>query len=286
MTTNKFFGAWFDESERGDMLVVGGFFAPLTDIDSMVKDWRQMKESLGLCPWAEVKWKLSQHHNARKELEKAGHTTRELAENALNIITKWPHVTVLVGVMIDVRREWWRQILGKTSSRDFYCEGLRYLLQRLGEESIEMQWNGCLVVCDTPSLGKEKKCLGAIRRSATAHYEIYKRCYELGSGVGPGRNHPNSPFSHLPFYPSLLVGDATFDDMLQVADVIVGAVADWVASVRKGKGDDWLVECIEKLVPLFRSRHGKPDFWGDGFFLWPKKAKAEVWFKLKSSLTK
>ena len=284
MTAKKIFGAWFDEAERGKMLVLGGFFAPLTDIHSMAKDWREMKQSLGLHPWVEIKWKLPQDHDTRRQLEKAGHTTRELAENALNTISEWSQITVLAGGMIDVRRDWWQQILGKTSSRDFYCEGLRYLLQRLGEEAVETGWDASIVICDTPSLGKKKKRLGAIRRGATAHYEIYKRCYERGSDVGPGRRYPDTPLSELPFYPSLLVGDATFDDMLQVADVIVGAIADWVVSVRKGKRDVWLVECIKKLVPLFRSRHGSPDFWGDGFFLWPKKEKEKLWPQLRSSL--
>lgn len=282
MTIEKLSGAWFDESERGNILAIGGFFVPLTAIHSMTIDWRDLKKALGIFPWSEIKWKLPQNHKARKQLEEAGHTTYELAEKALNVIAKWAHITILVGVMVDVRREWWQQILGKLSPRDFYCEGLHYLLQRLGEEAVEAKWDGCIVVCDTPSLGKKKTRMGAIRRGSTAHYEIYKRYYERSPDVGPGRNYPNTPLANLSFYPSLLVGDATFDDMLQVADMIVGAVADWVASVQKDESKDWLISCIKKLAPKLRSRHGNPGFWGDGFFLWP--GQAELWSKLQRSL--
>jgi len=283
----KLFGAWFDEAERGNILVLGGFFAPFVAVNSLVSDWRNLKKSLGLEPWAEVKWKLSQKHPTRRQLEKASHTTRELSKKAVETIATWPTVTGLVAVMIETRREettrMIKDLFGMSASvRDFYCEALEYLLQRLAEEAEEDQWDGCFVACDTPGLGKGKLRWGKLWREPAAHYKKYKNCFEVGPGHGPGKRFSEKSLCSLGFYPSLLIADATFDDMLQIADVIVGCIADWVGSVSNGDVDPWLLGLAKKMAGILRSQHGSPNFWGDGLILWPPQS--ELRRKLQQSI--
>jgi len=282
----NFFGAWFDESERGNILALGGFFAPITKVDSLVSGWRDMKVSLNLDPWAEVKWKLSEDHPTRKQLEAADHTTRELSEKALEIITNQATITGLVTVMIESRREDTKNMIKRVSKilpsvRDFYCEALGYLLQRLAEGAEEDYWTSCIIVCDNPGLGKKKFRMGKLWREPTAHYKKYKNCYENGPGVGPGKKLSEKGLYALRFYPSLVVADATFDDMLQIADIIVGCTADWVSHIAKDKEDTWLQERFIQLVGILRNKYGSPGFWGDGLVLWPRN---ELWYKVRRAV--
>lgn len=280
------FGAWFDESERSDILALGGFFAPINDMGSLVSDWRKMKASMGLDLWAEVKWKLPENHRTRRQLEAAGYTTRELSEEAVKTIMDKTNITSLVAIMIESRREETKHMIKRRfnmrpSVRDFYCEALQYLLQRLAEEAEERNWGGCIVFCDNPGLGKKKLRMGKLWRESTAHYKKYKNCYESGPGTGPGRRLSNKSLSALGFYPSLVVADATFDDMLQIADVIVGCIADWVSCIAKDKEDAWLQELVAQLMRILRNKHGSPKFWGDGLVLWPRN---ELWHKARKAV--
>lgn len=245
-----------------------------------------MKVSLNLDPWAEVKWKLPKDHHTRRKLEDAGFTTRELSEKALETITKQPTITALVTIMIESRREETKNMINRIfrispSVRDFYCQALGYLLQRLAEEAEETHWAGCIVVCDNPSLGKKKFRMGTLWREPTAHYKKYKNCYESGPGVGPGRNFSEKSLYALGFYPSLVVADATFDDMLQIADIIVSCTADWVSHIEKDQEDAWLQERFIQLAKILRNKHGSPEFWGDGLVLWPRN---ELWHKARRAV--
>jgi hypothetical protein len=262
---------WVDESEKGSLLAVGGVLVEWDAVLGIIQQWHQMKVELGLDPHAEVKWNLPQGHPTRKRLESQARTTRDLAEKAIQTIVS-TEIYCIVAVMFDLRQlAWWKRIWSKASVRDFYCEGLRYVLQRAAEEVVERQASGCVVVCDTPGLGKDRFVSGSIRRGPKALEEAYAKWYVAGVEVGPGWRHHHGALKEIGFHPSALVSDATFHDMLQIADVVVGITRDWVVSVEERKSEAWLVEQMKALSQRFRSRHGYgvPPFWGDGLILWP-----------------
>lgn len=274
---------WVDESERGNILAVGGILVAVDEVPGIVEGWHSVKTRLGLDPSAEIKWNLRQGHPTRSALEGGHRTTKELSQMAIEFIAQQSALISIVAVMFDTRNlSWWRKWWGGASARDFYCEGLKYLLQRVAEECVVQKPTWCMVVCDKPELGRKPFAYGSIRRGPLAAEEAYQDWYKNGVGAGPGGRY-EGPLSELRFYPSLLTAHAKFHDMLQIADVVVGVTRDWVAGVKEGSPDTWVIQQMKQLQPRFRQRYGRPGFWGDGLILWP--ASNDLWKRLKNSLT-
>jgi hypothetical protein len=275
---------WVDESERGPLLSVGGLLVQWDTVLKIIHGWCAMKERLGLDPSAEVKWNLPKDHETRKAFERSGKKTRDLIEEAINYLASLDDTTFIVSVMFEQRKkEVWKIFSKKTSVRDFYCEGFRYLLQRVAEEIKETSSSGCIVVCDTPELGKKSFESGKLRRGKKAAEKEYAKWYiKEGVDVGPGKSQHKGPLKDAGFHPSFLIGDATYHDMLQMADIMVGAISDWIDSVKAGKPNQWIKSQIKKLIPKLRAKHGHLSFWGDGLVLWPWQN--QLWDDLKRSL--
>jgi hypothetical protein len=276
---------WVDESEKGDILVVAGVLVDWTKVPSIVNGWCRVKADLGLPPEAEIKWNLPSGHPTRQLLEQSRKTTKDLRVKVTDFVARRDDLSCIAVVMLEKRRDisFWRKWLWpKASVRDFYCEGLKYLIQRVAEEVVEAKLQDCVVVCDTPELGTKPFDLGSIRRGPRAVEETYRDWYRHGVSVGPGKKHHRGPLAGIGFHPSILIGDATYHDMLQVADVVAGITGEWVHAVRSGRDDSWEVDCFKAVSVRFRTRHGNPDFFGDGFVLWPWDN--ELWTLLQRSV--
>lgn len=262
---------WVDESEKGDLLVVAGVLTAWAAVPSIVRGWRQVKAAFELRPEAELKWNLPSGHPTRQALEQAGKTTKDLCDSATHFIAKREDLWCIAIVMLEQRNiSWWKKVLWpKASVRDFYCEGLKYLLQRAAEEVVEASCQDCIVVCDTLELGSKFFELGSIRRGPGVVKKEYQEWYQQGVEVGPGRQHHQGPLADIGFHPSVLVGDATYHDMLQIADAVAGVTRAWVDAVRANRGSSREVGLFKDVSVRFRRRHGNPDFFGDGFVLWP-----------------
>jgi hypothetical protein len=275
---------WVDESEKGDMLVVAGVLVNFEVVPCIIRDWRQMKSGLGLLGDAEVKWNLPSKHPTRQALEQQGKRTKDLCDEAANFVARRDDLTCAAVVMLEQRRDlrFWKKIWPKASVRDFYCEGLKYLIQRAAEEVVEAKLQGCVVICDTPELGKKPFDRGTIRRGPGAVEQTYRDWYYSGVGVGPGKRDHEGPLAKIGFHPSVLTGDATYHDMLQIADVIAGLTREWVDAVRAKRPSSWEVDLFKVVSVHFRSRHGNPRFFGDGFVLWPRQN--ELWASLQQSV--
>ena len=275
---------WVDESEKGDILVVAGVLAAWAAVPRIVRDWRAVKAVLGLPPEAEVKWNLSSGHPTRQALEQSGKTTKDLRVKVTDFVTRQDDLSCIAIVMREQRKNmaFWKSIWAKASVRDFYCEGLKYLIQRAAEEVVEAKLQDCVVVCDTPELGRKPFDLGAIRRGPGAVEKAYRDWYRYGASVGPGKKYHGGPLADIGFHPSILIGDATYHDMLQIADVVAGVTREWVDAVRANRADSWEVERFKAVSVRFRRRHGNPDFFGDGLVLWPWDN--ELWTLLQRSV--
>ena len=272
---------WVDESEKGWALAVGGVLVNWSEVPTIVDKWRKMKEGLGLQPDHEVKWSIGREHPARKALEASGYKTHKLCEEAVRLICSL-NLCCIVAIMVEQRNmNWWKRVFGKASVRDFYCEGLKYVVQRAADEVAGAGAGGCAVICDTPGLGKKEFKFGSIRRASRAVELSYQEWHRTGVGSGPSRCS-RGPLQGLGFHPSVLISDATYHDMLQLADVVVGLIAAWVDAVRKGEQKPLLIGLMKMLRGKLRAKDGLPEFWGDGFVVWPRDE--ELWNKLKNSL--
>jgi hypothetical protein len=275
---------WVDESEKGDILVVAGVLADWAAVPKIVRDWRQVKAGLGLPPEAEIKWNLPSGHPTRQALERGGRTTKDLCFKATDFIAGRHDLTCVAVVMLEQRNIllWKKLFWPKASVRDFYCQGLKYLIQRAAEEVVEAGLSDCVVVCDTPELGTKPFALGAIRRGPGAVKKMYGEWYRDGVSVGPGKKHHGGPLADIDFHPSVLIGDATCHDMLQIADVVAGVTREWVDAVRANHSSSWELDRFKAVSVRFRRQHGNPDFFGDGFVLWPRQK--ELWASLQLSV--
>jgi hypothetical protein len=275
---------WIDESGKGDMLVVAGVLCDWDAVPGIVNEWRNVKTAVGLPREVEVKWNVPERHSTREALTRVQRTSKELREQAVKFVTGRYDLTFIAVVMLEYRDlSFWRdRVWRKASVQDFYCEGLKYLVQRVAQEVVEARFQSCAIICDTPELGRESFTFRAIRRGSTAVEKTYQDWYRSGAGRGPGGQHKVVPLCEIGFHPSVLIRDATYYDMLQIADVEAGVTREWVGAARENRETSWKVECFKAISGRFRSRHGTPGLFGDGFVLWP--SNPGLWEQLKRSL--
>jgi len=234
-------------------------------------------------------------HSAGARTTKTKRTTKDLCLEATNFVAQRNDLTCVAAVMLETRKDESRlkkqredisrlnkRNRPKAGVRDFYCEGLKYLIQRAAEEVVEASLQGCVVICDTPELGKKSFAAGAIRRGPGAVENAYRDWYRSGVRVGPSKQHHEGPLARIGFQPSVLTGDATYHDMLQIADVVAGVTREWVDAVRTNHSSSWELDRFKAVSVRFRRRHGNPDFFGDGFILWPWQN--QLWASLKRSV--
>lgn len=265
-------------------MVVAGFLVDWQRVANLARDWRALKNRLGLPPHAEVKWSLPRSHPVREALRRRGRTVDDLRAQVARFVGSRTEITCLAAVMRETRNvPRWKDLLGRRPSvREFYCEGLRYMIQRVAEEVVEGCWAGCVVICDTPELGKKPYRHGTLRRGPKIVEETYQEWYLHGVGVGPGRKVYSGPLAEIGFHPSVLISDATYHDLLQIADAVAGITAEWVSVVRDAGSPPWPTHRFHLVRRQFRSKHGKPEFWGDGLVLWPWDEP--LWIALRRSL--
>jgi len=260
-----------DESEQGELLGVGGFYAALPHLPRIEAAWREMKtRDLGLDANDELKWNLPDNHPTRLKLHASGRSGPLRNELMVDTLTSLP-VTLVCVVMRDTRNPGWQQIIGRRHARDFYCEGLRYVLQRAGDEAQAHAGGGepWFCVVDRPGgltqIGLHWHSTRWLDRGLKAAHEMYRELMDHGAGQGPGGVVP--PLRQLGFASGLLVGHASHDDFLQMADCVSGAVTSLVKDVMDGTASDWLVARVRAMVPAFRG--GRGVMFGNGLVVWP-----------------
>ncbi len=274
---------YVDESEQDPFLGVGGFYANLAHLPQIEAAWRDMKvEDLGLDPDDELKWNLPEDHPTRKKLDASGKGGRRPNEAMIDTLTSQP-VTFVCVVMRDNRKPGWPQIVKKRSARDFYCEGLKYVLQRFGEEahtrSGDEPW---LCVVDRPEglkkIGLHWRSTQWLEHGPKAAHELYRKVMAEGPGRGPQGDV--RPLRQARFASGLFVGHASHDDLLQMADCISGAVTSLVKDSARGSATDWLVGLTKAMVTGFRG--GRATMFGNGLIVWPMDL--DLWNSLKQRL--
>jgi len=283
---------YVDESEQGDLLAVGGFYADLRDLPRIEAAWRDMKSTqLGLDGDDELKWSLPEGHPTRKKLDAAGMAGRMRNEAMIGVLRELP-ITLVCAVMRENRGSGWLSVIGRRSVRDFYCEGLRYVLQRFGDEAQgrgdEEPW---LCVVDKPeglhrmvaqfhgtTIRPPWRSASLLEHESKAAHALYRTAMCGGPGNGPRGQVP--PLRQIAFISGLLMGHGSHDDLLQVADCVVGVTGSCVKSISSGNASDWRVDQLRALVPKFRG--GRSGMFRDGFMLWPQER--DLWSALKNRL--
>jgi len=259
---------WLDESVRdGEFIVIGGFYCRDYVIPSIVYHWREFKVQCGFDEVYEL-------HYQKESPEIKLAIARELA--------RWRPITLVAAAMFEMRPEQNRNVLftkkhcrsKKRTTRDFYCEGLHYILQRVAEEASLEKWDLVTVICDNPELGEVEYSDRKILLGRHAPYKKYQQWFQKGVGSGPGLKTSMSCLKDLNFQPNLLFSDPSYHDMLQIADCYVGITSKMIQVLNKGieiEGS-WKDPLVD-ILGLFRNRYG----WGpyqcfnDGLIIYPRR---------------
>jgi hypothetical protein len=263
-----------DESEQFPFLGVGGFYAALADLPYIEATWRAMKVAqLGLAEDDELKWNLPEGHGTRLKLEQSNSTTRRVLELAISTIAGLP-LTGVCMIMREQRSIVWQPLIGRLSIRHHYCTGLQYALQRVAEEThLRGRPETSICIIDEPGGLQRPRILPIswptmrwLVFDKKAANQMYRTFMANSIGQGPARV-ALPPLRQLAFASGLLMGHATHDDLLQIADHITGCFTSLVKDTSTNRTTDWIIRQAISLLPRMRGAPGGVP--GNGLVLWP-----------------
>jgi hypothetical protein len=244
-----------DESLRRNVIAVGGYIVTADRLTELVRAWRALKRDVfGIDPRAELKYTLDERHPTRALLDAAGWTQARRVPVMLETIAAMD-VLVLVDVLVDLRED--------ERPDQFYLDALGWCVRRAANE-VDGDTDGPhWVIADMPPQAGE---LDAERVSdrlramhehvGTAAFDHYQRLYLEQQPLGWGRGQP---LRELGFAPTLLAAHARHSDLIQVADVVVGTVRDFVSRCVAGAdrlgrlpAEGWREENLRIIAGRFR----------------------------------
>lgn len=218
-----------DESIRGDMMTVGGFFAPYESLQVVTESWRTLKrETFGLRADAELKHSMAPDHPTRAELDANGWTQQERMPEMIAAISNL-NVAIVADTILDLRPQEGRH------AQDYYLDALAWCIRRLANH-VSMCLGSAAgphaVLVDMPPQapaaqrreGLSDHVQELYKRPSTASFDKYYRMFnepeEFGQRTAPA-------LGDIGFLPGLNASHARHNDLLQVADVIAGTVRDF-----------------------------------------------------------
>lgn len=263
---------WLDESYRSRYITLGGFFCHSANTGQVANIWRGLKQSFGLEPESELKYTISEDHPSRAGLDEGGWVQAVRVPAMLAAIADMPLV-IVVTTIEDGRLAHDRHVT------DMYPDALRWVLRgfAIGVHGPEQHHH--LVITDAPPgvgdlrrVAVSRRMRSLLRSRGTYAFDIYRDLYEH---IQHTSTIQWPSLRELGFESCLLSSHARYSDHLQIADVIVGAVRDFVEYNLQGANSwgqlpepSWRDENLGVLMPRFR-RQGDL-VWNRGFGFFPE----------------
>ena len=233
MTHHRDRNAWalyLDESERENLLTVGGFMAPKVSLDDIASAWRELKaDTFNIPAEIELKSTYGKREKARRLLDAKGWTQAKRVPEMLETIADMDDLILISNTMVDLR--------GKNEPKDYYIDTLYWCVRTFANHV-----SSCLgkppgphmVVIDYPpaptSLAQRfvsPRVLDAYNvETTTAAFIGYQARYWSPESYN---NKVAPAYRDLDFLPSLAAAHAKHDELLQVADVVAGCVNDFLS---------------------------------------------------------
>lgn len=217
---------FLDETERvgGKILLVGGYFIPRTSLRKLDGCMERVKKRMKIPLGATIKWNLRDPmcRTAWTILTQGRGVKARTArvEKLRSILFKSLQTLGITAMAATIEREAHDSVL------DAWKEGMKYILQRL---CIEMKERRALikgprnypfleVIHDWPSGDQRVEDV----------FSSYVEAYEEGYGFFPGQLRELSPLRAMGACPCMLVTTVRYSYALQVADMILGAIGDFI----------------------------------------------------------
>lgn len=218
-----------DESEVGNVSVVGGLIVSSRDAVAVTGRWQSHKQSMGLPRSAELKFNMPTG-DARNTLESAGYPQRTRLPVALETVARMPiHLVASVNVVSNA------------APRSAYLDGLDWCVSRFRDFVASSVGSGIhQVMVDQPSgLHPVPMCTALDATPADSPFALYSARWSAGTLPSSSDADPGTALSQLGFAPELVVGCSTYSDLLQVADHIVGCTAQFAARHLDHPNEAW-----------------------------------------------
>lgn len=216
-----------DESQRGDVLAIGGFLTRARELSHVLDTWRALKRTrLGIDETLEIKFTMPPAHPTRQALEARGIGRADLCPILLESVRSM-NLLLLADVVFPV--------VDELSPWSLYVDGLKWCIRRLANH-VEMNERESAegphwVLADMPPPPGEIERMPArlqdlYRNAGTAPFDVYQRLFWDPEDFGPERA-AGTRLKDLQFAPTLVAAHARHADLLQIADVVAGCVAEF-----------------------------------------------------------
>lgn len=275
-----------DESVQGSFLGVGGYIVENAAIVEVERAWATLKETVfGADPYSDFKWNMQPTHAARRAAEARGFSGRERARVIADFLHRQP-IKIIVNVLWDMRTV--RASGGPTTRTpvDLYRRALSGLLDRwineLAHSAAARLPGPNLLVLDFPPVPSDYPSdvrFSYLARREMVAFDLYREVYRDGLKYG---TVTLPPLKDLRGHSSPLLGHASANLALQIADCVVGIVTGMVRAnvswAAAHPGDPLPNQVEDTSLPdlLHRCRTVSGKTWRFGVLLFPKVLETDV----------
>jgi|Deesub1362A_J573_1020465.scaffolds.fasta_scaffold11571_2 hypothetical protein len=237
-----------DNTKQPDIYVSGGFFIDQDRLCQLMEGIAELKISKGLKPWYPIKWNLKDlkaHYEKRGEREVYDLLLQESDDirlAALKLLSRFRPTVMACGLY---------RLSAETRNVDCHRWAFENLLQRIGlmlQNKGPIQRGGlpAQIVLDWPQGGVRKEL-----------FDIYAAGYHHGRAVDSKQNYYSGPLKELGLADGLLCSSTIHSAPLQLADLVVGCVKDFLAWCYKDTNRGRVTAFFPVIAEsLHRSREG------------------------------
>jgi hypothetical protein len=220
-----------------DVFVFGGYFLALNSLGSLLDRIARVKGEYGLEPDDPVKWNLKDSSLKKAyEVRNKGELWNQLIKVSDDIRAELvglleEHEAIVMACALERLSEY-------TDQQDCYRWALENLLQRVGlvlKQEGSLSCPSVIVIMDWPQRKQDKGL-----------FDIYAAGYHYGQAIDSAQDYFSGPLVHLGAFDSLLFGSTLHSVPLQVADITVGIIKDFLIWCYKGANE----QKVRRFFPL------------------------------------
>jgi hypothetical protein len=239
------------ERKPPDVLVIGGYTIPSFQVGPLLKKVREIKEAHGLDPHCPVKWNM---RGLDRALEAHGLIDQKVTLIGQSNVIRSDLLNALAALggkmFASIIRAYSnkKQILGETKE-DLVSFSFGNLLMRVGLFCKDVAGGRRVdVLLDRPE--------GNNRRPFTAEYHTGWR-YGRSGPEGKAVPYQCGALADIAFAPTPIFAGMEFEPRLQLADLVVGAVREFIRfSLGKANEDSFGVQRFKSLIRHFHQVAG------------------------------
>lgn len=254
---------------KPDVFVFGGYFLAADRLGDFLVAISKRKSRHGLSPEDPVKWNLKdtslervyQERGREDLLKQAIQASDEIRADLARLAREFDVIVMACAL---------ERLYEHVDRRDCYRWALENFLQRMGlmlkgrAEAEEVAPPSLVLVMDWPQ-----------RKSDKGLFDIYAAGYHHGKAEDSGQLYFSGPLRELSTFDSLVFGSTLHSTPLQLADIIVGIIRDFLRWCYKGTNE----QRVRKFFPLIGDLFHKGDngrIGGSGLHVSPRPVDFDI----------